>query len=44
MATRNTASDGTAQFEIENDTTDDSDDTRIIPLQPRHGPQPTRLQ
>jgi hypothetical protein len=40
MSTREPESDATAQFE----TTDDADDARIIPLQPRHGPQPKRLR
>jgi len=42
MSTRNTALDADAPIETE--TTDDPDDGRLIPLQPRHGPQPKRLR
>lgn len=42
MSTRNTAPD--AEAPIETETTDDPDDGRLIPLQPRHGPQPKRLR
>jgi len=52
MSTRNTALDTAAPTQDETpettktaDTTDTTaDDTRLIPLQPRHGPQPKRLR
>ena len=42
MSTRNTALDADAPIETE--TPDGPDDDRLIPLQPRHGPQPKRLR
>ncbi|MFQ3284808.1 MAG: hypothetical protein ACI944_001529 [Natronomonas sp.] len=41
MSTRNTSFDAAAPTETEST---DADDTRFIPLQPRHGPQPKRLR
>ena len=51
MSTRNTAFDTAASTQeetLETTTADTAetadDDTRLIPLQPRHGPQPKRRQ
>ncbi len=43
MSTRNNALDADAPIETES-TDETPDDGRLIPLQPRHGPQPKRLQ